>query len=311
MENSLSRNKSPQEERKVITGQPNKRPYGVKVRIHLKTSAALGNIEEVCISLTTGAFLTIAPISAAPWEGGKKYLVKMEGFPTAASAEASGRRLVQALLWMAVSTDVSLRLEYLSYEPAAVFERNRPSGISLTGYGSVSYAPALVLGEIQDAFAQLPEPDENLMLSMEVFCSARLESSQRTIFLTLVSALEPLAKEAVLGEKINNFVSECVLKLRQTEDLPIELRASIEGRLHQLKKESIRQALKRLAIEILPDQLDAGKVIDDAYALRSQIIHSGVPSDLDIDLEQESQLISRLIRDIYAKLLQKKLARKV
>lgn len=90
----MTKRKSPQEERAVILGQPNKRPYGVRVRIHLQTAGALGYVEEVSVSLHTGAFLSIAPTRAAPWEGGKKFVVTLEGFPTAASAEAAGRRLV-------------------------------------------------------------------------------------------------------------------------------------------------------------------------------------------------------------------------
>ena len=69
--------KTPQEERAVVLGQPNKRPYGVRVRIHLQTAGALGYVEEVCVSLHTGAFLSIAPTRTAPWEGGKKYVVTM------------------------------------------------------------------------------------------------------------------------------------------------------------------------------------------------------------------------------------------
>lgn len=304
----MGKQKSPKEERAVILGQPTKRPYGVKVRIHLQTAGSIGNIEEVCISLNTGAFVSIAPTRTAPWEGGKKYVVTLEGFPTAASAEASGRRLVQALLWMAVSVDAPLRLEYLSYEPASVFERNRSSGITCEAYGEVGYAPNVVLGEIQDAYALLKEPDEKLLLSMEIFCAARLEASQRAVFLALVSALEPLAQEAPLGESVNQFVGECSNLLKANTDIPAELRASLEGRLLQLRQESIRQALKRLTRETLPDRPDAPIAVDEAYALRSQLVHSGVPADLDIDLERESRTISGIIRDIYANLFNRSLA---
>ena len=115
--------KNPSHERQVIVCQPKKRPYGTRARIHVQTSGTLGDAEEVCVPLSSGAFLTIEPTHKAPWEGGKKYVVTLEGFATAAAAEAAGRRLVQALLWMAVSTDAPLKLEYLTYEPASVFER--------------------------------------------------------------------------------------------------------------------------------------------------------------------------------------------
>lgn len=306
----MSRKKTPSEERAVILGKIEKRPYGVNVRIHLQTAGSIGNVEDVCVSLHTGAFLSISPTRTAPWEGGKKYIVTLEGFPTAASAEASGRRLVQALLWMAVSVDAPLRLEYLSYEPASVFERNRSTGATCEAYGEVRYDPNIVLGELQEAYALLKETNEKLLLSMEIFCAARLESSQRAVFLALVSALEPLAQEAPLGEPVNQFVAECTTLLKASTTIPLELRASLQGRLDQLRQESIRQALKRLTRETLPNQPEAPAAVDEAYALRSQLIHSGVPADLDIDLELESRSISAIIRDIYAKILNRSLARR-
>jgi hypothetical protein len=151
----------------------------------------LGDAEEVCVPLSSGAFLTIEPTHKAPWEGGKKYVVTLEGFATAAAAEAAGRRLVQALLWMAVSTDAPLKLEYLTYEPASVFERERSSGATCIAYGEVSFAPTVVFAELHDAYAFLAEPDEKLLLSMEIFCAARLESSQRATFLAVAASAYP------------------------------------------------------------------------------------------------------------------------
>lgn len=307
----MVKRKSPEEERAVILDQPTKRPYGVKVRIHLQTGGAIGYVEDVSVSLNTGAFLTIAPVRTAPWEGGKKFVVTLEGFPTAASAEAAGRRLVQALLWMAVSADVPLRLEYLSYEPASVFERNRSTGATCEAYGEVGYSPDLVFGELQDAYALLKNPDEKLLLSMEIFCAARMESSQRAVFLAVVSALEPLAQEAESGDSVSTFVADCVVRLKASADIPSDIRTSLEGRLLQLRHESIRQALRRLAREVLPNQLAAPQAIDESYTLRSQLIHSGVPADLDIDLDRETRVISTIIRDMYSSILDRKLVRRV
>jgi predicted lipoprotein len=113
---------------------------------------------------------------------------------------------------MAVSIDVPLKLEYLTYEPASVFERERSPGATLIAYGEVSSAPTVVFAELHNAYALLAEPDEKLLLSMEIFCAARLEASQRATFLALVSALEPLAQEASLGPAATAFVDQCVLQ---------------------------------------------------------------------------------------------------
>ncbi|MBK8133155.1 MAG: hypothetical protein IPN63_02940 [Gammaproteobacteria bacterium] len=76
----MGKQKSPKEDRAVIIEQISKRPYGVKVRIHLQTAGSIGNIEEVCISLNTGAFVSIAPTRTAPWEGGKNSLLLSKVF---------------------------------------------------------------------------------------------------------------------------------------------------------------------------------------------------------------------------------------
>ena len=53
--------------------------------------------------------------------------------------------------------------------------------MTVEAYGEVSYAPAAVLGELQDAYAKLEDTDSKVLLSMEIFCAARLESSQRAV----------------------------------------------------------------------------------------------------------------------------------
>jgi hypothetical protein len=153
------------------------------------------------------------------------------------------------------------------------------------------------------------DPDPKLLLSMEIFCAARLESSQRAVFLALVSALEPLAQTEELGPDVSSFVDECIRALHSDSAIAQETKNSLVGRLGQLREESIRQALFRLARETVPTNTDAPCVIDNAYALRSQLIHNGVPSDLDVDLEFEGRAVAAVIRDIYASLLKQSLVR--
>lgn len=299
----MSQSKSPQKERAMIVEQPSKRPYGVRVQTYIRSVADFGNVERVCVSLPSGAFLTIEPTQTAPWEGGRRFIVTVEGFPTAASAETAGRRLVQALLWTAIKCDFPLRLEYQSYEPAFVFERNRSTGISCYGYGQQIQNPLVVLTELHDAYASLPDPHQNVLLSMEIFCAARLELSQRTVFLSLVSALEPLADAAELGEHVSCIVEECISKVRESDGVDDQTRDSLVGRLNELRHESIRQALRRLVYETLPTRQEAKQVVDEAYCLRSQLIHKGMPEDPDTDLDDASRVVAEIIKAIYASIL--------
>ena len=239
----------------------------------------------------------------APWDGGRKYTLKLEGFPTAAAAEAAARRLVQAVLWMAISSDAPLRLDYASYDPFTVFERMRSDGARVEAYGEAYYHPDMVFEEITEAYARFVKPDPKLLLSMEIFAGARLEASDRARFLAVVSALEPLADEQPLGGSVNRFVASCLAELKRVPDLATDIRASLEGRVLGLRTESIRQSVKRVVRQALSDRPDAAEAIDEAYALRSQIIHTGRPADLDVDLERELRMVSGIIRQIYASLL--------
>jgi hypothetical protein len=293
--------KDPLHERSIIVSRPQKRPYGVRVQFRVQSLFAIGNLENVCIIMESGVFLTLSPGKTAPWEGGRRMELELEGFSTAAAAESSGERLVQALLWTAIKNKIALQLQYQSYEPAYVFERNRSSGISMSAYASVGTRPEKVVDSLYNTYSSLPVPDPSVLLSMEIFAGAKLETSERATYLAMVSALEPIAKAKPLGETVNIFVAKIIDDLNNTEDISQNLRNSLSGRIQQLCNESIRQSLKRFAKEVLPEMPNASSVIEEAYAIRSQIVHNGRPSDLDIDLNEKLHEIEEIILAIYEK----------
>lgn len=127
------------EERALIVREPPKRPYGARAGVHLQTEVSLGHMEGVCLLLDSGPIITIEPRRKTPWEGGDKFSFTLEGFPTAAAAEAAGRKMVQALLWTAVSLNFPLRLEYTTHEPTVVFDRTHSSGDKAEIFGTVGW----------------------------------------------------------------------------------------------------------------------------------------------------------------------------
>lgn len=135
---------------------------------------------------------------------------------------------------------------------------------------------------------------------MEIFAGARLEVSQRARFLAIVSAFEPLAEQRSLGQDVDQFVESCLFQLSERSSIADAARTSLGGRLQQLRTESIRQAIIRTIRESLPQRTRLLKVVDDAYAVRSQIVHSGRPSNLDLDLERLGNDVGDILREIYA-----------
>lgn len=286
-----------------------KRPYGAKVQFRTRTAAEFGDIENISLSLPTGDAVSIQTTSSAPWEAGKHYVAILEAFPTATAAEAAGRRLAQALLWVAVTNDLPLKLNYQTYEPAAVFERNRPSGLVISGYLTVGRSQQSILDSLQEGLSRLPNPDPKLLLSLEIFCSAPLEGSERARFISLVSALEPLADPRDQSQAEIDFIHRCTRALREEDAIDSEAKTSLEARLLLLRKESISRALRRMTASALPGNEEAVRIVRTAYDLRSQLIHEGLPDDRDVDLAAEARGISDVIRHIYRGMLKRPLAR--
>jgi hypothetical protein len=289
-------------ERATVVGRPDKRRYAARLAFQVLHAGNLGDIENATFLLNTGAVATLAPVRQPSWEGGRRFELILEGFPTATVAEAQGRRLSHAILWTAISLNYGVRLSYRTQEPVSVFDRTASKGNSMYAEGTVSNSPQVVQEQFAKGFA-VEQVDPQSLLSMEIFCSSALEASDRATFLTAVSALEPLVKEQSLGAAVDTFVDNCLASLRTMDSMNNQLRKSLEGRINQLRQESIRQAYRRLITEKLPDHPTAPGLVDYAYALRSELIHDGRLKDYDIDLATETRKINGVLRLLYARTL--------
>jgi len=290
--------KPPQEERSLILARDQRRKYGARLVFQVQRAEYIGGLENVTLLFEDGTLASIEPGRTLEWEGGKRYQIEVNAYPTASEAEEAGMRTAQALLLTAVSLNFGLRLNYHSHEPPTVFDRTVSKGSSFWGEGFTSWPQDVVLKELATALA-VPLGDRRLLLSMELFVAAALESNDRARFVMAVSALEPLAAQQNLGSEVAAVVDELSEKLAAADAIPRELRESLQGRLRQLKQESVRQALKRLCGQWLPGEHDAWKKLDKAYGLRSEMLHEGRPQDLDILLSEETMNISNLLRRIY------------
>lgn len=292
--------KPPHIERSLIVARDHRRKYGARITFQVLLSAYLGGIENVSLLLPTGVIATLRPGSSQSWEAGTRYELDVEGFPNATQAEEAGMKAAQAVLLAAISLDFGVRLNYHSHEPPTVFDRTMSSGGFSRGEGISCWPQDIVVQELTNAFSHTLR-DRRLILSMELFAAASLESNVRTRFVTAVSALEPLAEQVNIGSEVAAFVARACIDLDDDSTIPDRIRQSLRGRVLGLKKESVRQALHRLCETWFPGNRTARNEIDYLYGLRSQILHDGRLDDLDIELAQELQKISKYLRQIYAK----------
>lgn len=287
-------------ERALVIANGGKRPYGAKLKFQITHAASIGDLENVSVLLDSGAIAVLQPARSTSLEGGRKFQITLDGFPTATAAESAGLQLAQALLLLATSFNFGLRLNYHGRVPATVYERFRSEGMSMWAEGVASYSAQVVLNELASAY-QLPPLDPKITLSMELFCAAMLEMNERARFVTVVSALEPLAKQELLSEGVATFVASTMVNLDLAADIEPSLRASLRGRVALLRTESVRQALFRLSDSWFPGRNDLRKQIDGAYGLRSELLHNGTLSDQDADLGVETAKIVAILRSIYAR----------
>ena len=284
------------EPRQIIDESPNRRPYGSKVGIILDNGYQLRFQGEACLLVDDKSIVRILPSINNP----QKFDVYLEGFATACEAEQKGLKLSLALLWAAISRKHSLRLDYHTPRPCMVYDRIQESGSGCMISASLTVAmdSSRMVELVKEIFSANIDVDEKLLVSMELFASARLETTERARFVGLVSSLEPLAQsEAYDNPELKELVESFVAQLNKTTSLPENIKSSVKGRINELKNESISQAIKRLVKENFPENPDAVSTVEEAYKIRSKILHEGA---FDADLAQKSNEIEDIIRQIYS-----------
>jgi hypothetical protein len=289
--------KTPTEERQIIVARDHRRKYGARVEFQVPKSIYMGDLGPVSIPLPQGTFATLHPKDGTRLEK-PFYELRLDGYSSATEAEDAGMAAAQGLLLAAISMNFGMRLNYRTPQPAQVFDRTAQGGFGMSGELVSAYSQHTIIQEISDALQQ-PLSQRGVILSMELFTSAALEANDRTQFVTAVSALEPLAEQLDLGDAVAQFAKRTALELENDQNIPDVLKPSLRGRILQLRRESVRQALHRLCDRWFPGDLIAQAQVDFAYELRSKILHEG-RADPDLLLAVETQKISRHLRSIYA-----------
>jgi hypothetical protein len=151
------------------------------------------------------------------------------------------------------------------------------------------------------------------MNSMELYASAHFDISDRSRFVTLMTALEALSEQRPLGQNAAQALDEVAACLETSPSLSDDpgltselrtsrraLRESLRGRIRELKRESVRQAILRTVREYVSEE-DLVAFVDQAYGKRSKILHTG------LDIAELSEVTSRLesvLRRIYSSILE-------
>jgi hypothetical protein len=285
-------------------------PYGVSVDLVLGNNVDL-ELGDADASLTFGPdhVLTIRQTHTSPTEQANNLQhvsLQLEGFRTASEAEAAGRFLAIAVLWSAVSKRFTLVFEKWSGSlPFVVYERAvQGSRFAVRGEGrSFWHLSPLDLSRLMlAAYSRSPAYDASLVISMELYASARLEMSERSRFITLMTALEAISVQTIYDTKVAEALKEAAHCLEMSPHLTGSGQAvvdSLSGRIRGLQQESVRQAIVRTVNHHLPHRDDIA-FVDEAYGIRSKMLHEGLKV---ADLHQVTYRLESMLRRIYADII--------
>jgi hypothetical protein len=288
----------------TISGSPKRRPYASKISIILPEGLEYRFDGETSLLLDVPYIVRIKPVNET--EKGRKnqkLTAIAEGFSTAGEAEQVGLRLSLAIMWSAVSRKWPLKLDYHTPQPCMIFDRTQTGGLGFSCSASVTIGSGAsqVTKLINEVLSKNLPFSPKLLISMELFTSARLESTERAKFIGLVSSLEPLATVAGYNnEDIDKLVSTFTQDLRKIGSISDKIKHSIEARANALRNESIAQAITRFVGEYFEEGSEAIGIVKEAYNVRSKILHEG---SFDADLDEKSEKLEDVIRHIYSRLL--------
>ncbi len=275
-------------------------PYGARVKLLFGSDVELhipGGNAQAALADGTVATIHVEPRSSREEAANlTRATFSFEGYSSATDAEEAGNRAAVALLWSAVSKRFSMRVEHT----AIVYLRNSGGGLSVRAEGRAFWplTAADLFGLVTEGLATPTAPRPELVTSLEFFVSAGLESTPSARFVMLMTSLESLAIQLENGAQVEALIEKLVEHTAGDAALDVPIRNSLIGRIRDLRRESVRQAIIRTVRTELADDA-AVKFVDRAYASRSAILHTGarVP-DLDLLITGLGEIMRRIFVSI-------------
>ena len=289
-------------ERDVIITSPKRRPYGARLALFLEESVKFKIDGECTLLASSNYIIRISPNPTIPamfrLSNHQCWDIFIEAFSNAGEAEQIGLKVALGFLWSAISGQYAARLVYNTPLPCSVYDRTKSQGLTITAWGHAELLRHIKsIVEPLDRVLSSREPaDQKLLVAMELFASSRLETTERSRFVGMVSSLEPLANQETNEDPDLKILLSLFQRQLQESVLPQNIKEAIRDKIDLLKVESVSKAIRRLVRELLPEDSGAAEVIDEAYHIRSRILHDGLT---DADLELRSREAEAVIRRIF------------
>lgn len=174
-------------------------------------------------------------------------------------------------------------------------EEPEPKFISVRATLSASRPAQTFVDSVNNAMAVATTIEPKEKLAVEIYNAAHFQSSPESRFISLITAVECLAKPEKLQSQSQELVDELVNHSKKSEKLSAEVTDSFLGRLRDLKKESIGKACERTIRETLGEQ--KAKTFKKYYAARSKLVHTG-SAESGFNTIEEVENLDKLVADL-------------
>lgn len=169
-----------------------------------------------------------------------------------------------------------------------VYEHDENLGfVGAHAKGQVGKNPPTLIETFHREYLNSRRLTEKQVVASEIYLSSFFDVSPRSRFITLVTAVEALLQPLVRSNEVQSLVAEFEATTRQSA-IDRDTKESIFGSLQWLRCQSIGQAGRELARQLVPNELFDGQssanFFTRCYDLRSQILHHGGIAQESVDI---------------------------
>nr|WP_321464588.1 HEPN domain-containing protein [uncultured Desulfobulbus sp.] len=296
-------NKEPTPTLNDLAMKPNVYSWSSKVDFVINNVGGFKDYKEssLCLLWKQPFILTLEKKKIHPHleeSGASGYRLKIDASLTACEAERAGKRLVYALLSVAIFRYWGVTLSWQDTPlPCRVIDRTVSGGMRVQGFASVKND--ISLGEFAEklshSFSELNEIPYTLLLSMELCASSRFQTDDRTKLILLISALEAIAEQRNISSEVGDLILSLKSLVNDYKFTDESLKNSLIGQIGNLVRESSRRAIKRVLLSADINKEDIN-FVEEAYGARSKIVHEGhrIP-----EMSIMNARIDRILQSVY------------
>jgi hypothetical protein len=221
-----------------------------------------------------------------------RLILKAGGFPSKNDASDYASKIKNAIYITGLLSKKAFKIIKLSIRAEAT--------VYVGASAKVSFSKPLdnFLGEFSKSFELSDKLDDKQSLALELYNMSFFESSQRSGYISLFSAVEVFVKSA--KRQLSDSREQCLRKIEEKitrSELCKQDKDFFKGYLGNLRKESNREACKKLIEKNLG--VDRAEVFETHQDIRNPLLHEGkIPDNFNNKISELRDIVLNLIRKI-------------